>query len=151
VRRARQIVGAPAGPAEVKGPGCVRLGGGRAAEQPVRRGAVEQCHEVRTGVVHGQRDRRILERWVQLPERKAGRGAIGQGQRAEVGSSGGFERSDNVASRATMQSSGLTFARAFMTSEPYLDPIPGAERGEVEYELTRVAVEPAGRSAATEA
>jgi RimJ/RimL family protein N-acetyltransferase len=44
---------------------------------------------------------------------------------------------DNAASRATMQSVGLTFARAFMSGAPYPDPVPGAEHGEVEYELTR--------------
>lgn len=44
---------------------------------------------------------------------------------------------DNVASRATMQSVGLTFARAFVSGEPYPDPIPGEEHGEVEYELAR--------------
>jgi RimJ/RimL family protein N-acetyltransferase len=44
---------------------------------------------------------------------------------------------DNAASRATMESAGLTFARAFMTAEDYPDPIPGAENGEVEYEITR--------------
>lgn len=44
---------------------------------------------------------------------------------------------DNAASRATMESAGLAFARSFVTGEPYPDPIPGAERGEVEYELTR--------------
>jgi RimJ/RimL family protein N-acetyltransferase len=43
----------------------------------------------------------------------------------------------NAASRATMRSVGLTFARAFMSGEPYADPIPGEEHGEVEYELAR--------------
>jgi RimJ/RimL family protein N-acetyltransferase len=43
----------------------------------------------------------------------------------------------NAASRATMASVGLSFAREFMCGEPYDDPIPGAEDGEVEYELTR--------------
>jgi RimJ/RimL family protein N-acetyltransferase len=45
----------------------------------------------------------------------------------------------NVASRATMHSVGLTFARAFMSGEPYSDTVPGEENGEVEYELTREA------------
>jgi RimJ/RimL family protein N-acetyltransferase len=43
----------------------------------------------------------------------------------------------NAASRATMAAVGLTFSRAFHSNEPYDDPIPGAEQGEVEYELTR--------------
>lgn len=43
----------------------------------------------------------------------------------------------NVASRATMQSAGLRFARGFTSAEPYDDPIDGAEQGEVEYEITR--------------
>ncbi|PZS15939.1 MAG: GNAT family N-acetyltransferase [Pseudonocardiales bacterium] len=43
----------------------------------------------------------------------------------------------NAASRATMNAAGLTFARAFVSGEPYEDPIPGAEQGEVEYEITR--------------
>jgi RimJ/RimL family protein N-acetyltransferase len=43
----------------------------------------------------------------------------------------------NVASRATMEAAGLTFARAFISAEPYPDPIPSAEQGEVEYEINR--------------
>jgi RimJ/RimL family protein N-acetyltransferase len=43
----------------------------------------------------------------------------------------------NAASRATMAAVGLTFARAFISGEPYDDLVPGAEQGEVEYELTR--------------
>jgi hypothetical protein len=43
----------------------------------------------------------------------------------------------NAASRATMAAVGLTFARGFTSGEPYADPIPGAEHGEVEYEITR--------------
>jgi len=43
----------------------------------------------------------------------------------------------NTASRATMASIGMTFARGFITAEPYPDPIPGAEHGEVEYDITR--------------
>jgi RimJ/RimL family protein N-acetyltransferase len=43
----------------------------------------------------------------------------------------------NAASRATMAAVGLTFARAFISGEPYDDLIPSAEQGEVEYELTR--------------
>ena len=42
----------------------------------------------------------------------------------------------NAPSRATMNAVGLTFARAFISGEPYDDPIPGAEQGEVEYEIT---------------
>lgn len=42
----------------------------------------------------------------------------------------------NTPSRATMNAVGLTFARAFVSAEDY-EPIPGAEQGEVEYELTR--------------
>jgi RimJ/RimL family protein N-acetyltransferase len=42
----------------------------------------------------------------------------------------------HVASRATMAAAGMTFARAFVTKEPY-GPIPGTEQGEVEYEITR--------------
>ena len=41
----------------------------------------------------------------------------------------------NTASRATMTSADLTFARAFDSSET----IPGAEHGEVEYQITREA------------
>lgn len=43
----------------------------------------------------------------------------------------------NTASRATMTAAGLTFVRAFVSGEPYDDPIPGAEQGEVEYEITQ--------------
>jgi RimJ/RimL family protein N-acetyltransferase len=43
----------------------------------------------------------------------------------------------NAASRATMAAVGLTFARVFISGEPYDDLVPGAEQGEVEYELTR--------------
>ncbi|WP_410639761.1 GNAT family N-acetyltransferase [Amycolatopsis sp. lyj-346] len=43
----------------------------------------------------------------------------------------------NTPSRATMASAGLTFARAFTSAGEYDDPIPGAEEGEVEYEITR--------------
>ncbi len=43
----------------------------------------------------------------------------------------------NAASRATMNAIGMTFVRAFISGEPYDDPIPGAEQGEVEYEITR--------------
>jgi RimJ/RimL family protein N-acetyltransferase len=43
----------------------------------------------------------------------------------------------NAASRATMAAAGLSFARAFMSGELYDDPIPGAEDGEVECEITR--------------
>lgn len=43
----------------------------------------------------------------------------------------------NVASRATMAAVGLTFTRAFVSGEPYDDLVPGADQGEVEYEITR--------------
>jgi RimJ/RimL family protein N-acetyltransferase len=43
----------------------------------------------------------------------------------------------NTASRATMEAAGLTFARAFVTGGTYDDPVQGADRGEVEYEITR--------------
>ena len=43
----------------------------------------------------------------------------------------------NAASRATMAAVGLTFTRAFVSGEPYDDLVPGAEQGEVEYEITR--------------
>jgi RimJ/RimL family protein N-acetyltransferase len=43
----------------------------------------------------------------------------------------------NAASRATMAGVGLTFTRAFVSGEPYDDLVPGAEQGEVEYEVTR--------------
>ncbi|GAB3890640.1 GNAT family N-acetyltransferase [Kibdelosporangium lantanae] len=42
----------------------------------------------------------------------------------------------NTASRATMAAAGLTFTRAFISAEPYDDPIPGSDLGEVEYEIT---------------
>jgi RimJ/RimL family protein N-acetyltransferase len=45
----------------------------------------------------------------------------------------------NAASRATMEPVGLTFKRAFVSGEPYDDLVPGAEHGEVEYEVTRTA------------
>lgn len=45
----------------------------------------------------------------------------------------------NTASRATMTASGLSFGRAFATAGPDDDPVPGAEQGEVEYEITRTA------------
>jgi hypothetical protein len=32
---------------------------------------------------------------------------------------------------------GLSFTRAFMSDESYANPIPGAERGELEYQLIR--------------
>ncbi len=43
----------------------------------------------------------------------------------------------NAASRATMAAAGMTFARTFVSAETYDEIIPGAEQGEVEYELTR--------------
>lgn len=54
---------------------------------------------------------------------------------AEVGLTRTFAQTMavNTASRATMTSAGLTFVRAFACSES----IPGAEHGEVEYQITR--------------
>src|SRR4051812_40032935 len=43
----------------------------------------------------------------------------------------------NLPSRATMTATGLTFRRAFSSADPDEDAIPGADRGEVEYEITR--------------
>ncbi|MFI5583941.1 GNAT family N-acetyltransferase [Amycolatopsis sp. NPDC051758] len=43
----------------------------------------------------------------------------------------------NTPSRATMASAGLTFARAFTSAADYDEVLPGAEQGEVEYEITR--------------
>jgi RimJ/RimL family protein N-acetyltransferase len=43
----------------------------------------------------------------------------------------------NGPSRATMAAAGLTFARAFISGDPYDELIPGAELGEVEYAITR--------------
>jgi RimJ/RimL family protein N-acetyltransferase len=43
----------------------------------------------------------------------------------------------NTPSRATMTAAGLTFARAFISGDSYDDLVPGAEQGEVEYEITR--------------
>lgn len=45
----------------------------------------------------------------------------------------------NIPSRATLAAVGMTFARAFVSDEPYDELVPGAEQGEVEYELTREA------------
>jgi RimJ/RimL family protein N-acetyltransferase len=42
----------------------------------------------------------------------------------------------NTASRATMTAAGLSFTRAFASTDPD-DAVPGAEQGEVEYEITR--------------
>ena len=42
----------------------------------------------------------------------------------------------NTAARATMSAAGLSHVRAFI-SGPYDDLVPGAEQGEVEYEITR--------------
>ena len=43
----------------------------------------------------------------------------------------------NTPSRATMTAVGLTFVRAFVSGDLYDDLVPGAEQGEVEYEITR--------------
>ncbi|RZS43717.1 RimJ/RimL family protein N-acetyltransferase [Herbihabitans rhizosphaerae] len=45
----------------------------------------------------------------------------------------------NTASRATMTALRLTFARAFVSQDPYGAAVPGADEGEVEYEITRAA------------
>ena len=41
----------------------------------------------------------------------------------------------NAASRAVMERAGLTYVRTYPTS--FTDPVEGAEKGEVEYEMTR--------------
>jgi RimJ/RimL family protein N-acetyltransferase len=43
----------------------------------------------------------------------------------------------NLPSRATMMAAGLTFGRAFSSADPDEDAVPGADCGEVEYEITR--------------
>ena len=43
----------------------------------------------------------------------------------------------NAPSRATMTAAGLAFTRAFVSGDSYDDLVPGAEQGEVEYEITR--------------
>lgn len=43
----------------------------------------------------------------------------------------------NTASRAAMTSAGLSFVRAFISGGTDDDAVPGAEQGEVEYEITR--------------
>ena len=43
----------------------------------------------------------------------------------------------NHPSRATMTAVGLSFARAFISDEPYDATVPGADQGEVEYEISR--------------
>jgi len=84
------------------------------------------------------------------------RGYAGEGARelirygfAEVGLDRIFAQTMavNAPSRATMNSAGLTFARAFISGEPYDDPVPGAEHGEVEYEITRTAWQDRQRAA----
>jgi RimJ/RimL family protein N-acetyltransferase len=54
----------------------------------------------------------------------------------------------NDASRATMNSAGLTFARTFVSGETFDDPIPGTDLGEVEYEITRTVWQQRQRCAA---
>ena len=44
----------------------------------------------------------------------------------------------NAPSRATMTAAGLTFCRAFVSGEPHDELLPGAEHGDVEYELTKL-------------
>jgi RimJ/RimL family protein N-acetyltransferase len=51
----------------------------------------------------------------------------------------------NAASRATMAAVGLTFARAFISAEPYDDLVADADQGEVEYQLSRTTWEDRGR------
>ncbi len=36
-----------------------------------------------------------------------------------------------------MTAAGLTFTRAFLSADPYDGAVPGAEQGEVEYDITR--------------
>ena len=43
----------------------------------------------------------------------------------------------NTASRATMSACGLRFVRGFVSGDPYDELVPGADQGEVEYEITR--------------
>ena len=43
----------------------------------------------------------------------------------------------NISSRATMTTAGLAFARALVSGDPHDDLVPGADQGEVEYEITR--------------
>lgn len=43
----------------------------------------------------------------------------------------------NVASRATMNAVGMTFARSYTSAGPYDDPVVGAQQGEVEYAISR--------------
>jgi RimJ/RimL family protein N-acetyltransferase len=43
----------------------------------------------------------------------------------------------NIPSRATMTAAGLAFIRAFSSADPDEEAVPGADRGEVEYEITR--------------
>jgi hypothetical protein len=43
-----------------------------------------------------------------------------------------FVRPVNTPSRATLAAVCLTFARAFVSGDPYDDLVPGAEQGEVE-------------------
>jgi RimJ/RimL family protein N-acetyltransferase len=52
----------------------------------------------------------------------------------------------NSPSRATMVAAGLTFARAFTSGDPDDELVPGAEQGEVEYELTQTTWRDRGHS-----
>jgi hypothetical protein len=36
-----------------------------------------------------------------------------------------------------MSAAGLTYVRQFVSADPYDDLVPGAEQGEVEYQITR--------------
>ena len=45
----------------------------------------------------------------------------------------------NTPLRAALAAAGLTFARAFISADPYDDLVLGAEQGEVEDEITRSA------------
>jgi hypothetical protein len=45
----------------------------------------------------------------------------------------------NTAPRATISAAGLTYVRGFASAGTYDNVVTGAERGEVEYEITRSA------------
>jgi RimJ/RimL family protein N-acetyltransferase len=57
----------------------------------------------------------------------------------------------NVPSRATMNAVGMSFVGGFESADAYDDPIPGAEQGEVEYEITRSAWTGSARCSAQQA
>ncbi len=78
---------------------------------------------------------RLLRRYWRLGYASEGARELVRFGFAELGLSRIFAQTlaINRPSRATMTSAGLTYARAFASSES----IPGAEHGEVEYEITR--------------